>query len=309
MEITYVLPLKSREPIEPETARYMSWLGRRLDQVIVVDGSDPGIYETTKECLRGTGVQHVRPLEGFAFTNGKVGGVHTGLALARNEHVIVADDDIRYETESLTQVDRRLAQADLVWPQCYFEPRPWHARWDTARSLMNRAVHHDYPGTVGVRSTAFVEVGGYEGDVLFENLQLLRAFRRAGRTVDIASDLYVRRKPPGVSVFLSQRVRQAYDSLASPARFAAELAILPLTVGGCLTKRWGPLIAGATSAVVAAEVGRRRFGGRSVYRATDPLWTPMWLIERGLCSWIALGNRVLRGGIRYSDAKIRDAAT
>ena len=38
---------------------------------------------------------------------------------------------------------------DLVRPQNYFEPLPWHARWDTARTLLNRGLGRDYPGTLG----------------------------------------------------------------------------------------------------------------------------------------------------------------
>src|SRR5437763_9498608 len=158
-----------------ETAQYIRWLSERLDQVLVVDGSDPAIFEMTARRWEGGGVEHVRPFERFAFANGKVSGVHTGMELARNEHVLVADDDIRYEPGSLARIDDRLADVDLVWPQCYFEPRPWHARWHTARILINRAVHHDYPGTVAIRRSAFEAIGGYEGDVLFEHLELLRS--------------------------------------------------------------------------------------------------------------------------------------
>jgi len=32
-----------------------------------------------------------------------------------------------------------LAGADLVGPQNFFDPLPWHARWDSARTLLNRA--------------------------------------------------------------------------------------------------------------------------------------------------------------------------
>lgn len=83
--------------------------------------------------------------------NGKVNGVLTGIRAATSEYVIIADDDER----ALSRVLALLDHADLVIPQNYFRPLPWHAAWDSARSLMNRALGTDYPGTLAVRRTAF----------------------------------------------------------------------------------------------------------------------------------------------------------
>ncbi len=115
---------------------------------------------------------------------------------------------------------RLLAEADLVRPQNYFDPLPWHARWDTARILCNRAFGSDFPGTLGVRSSFLRSIGGYDGDVLFENLELIRTVTAAGGRVIDAPDLFVRRRPPTVARFLEQRPRQAYDDWAQPLRFA-----------------------------------------------------------------------------------------
>src|SRR4029079_2928969 len=112
-------------------------------------------------------------------------------------------------------------------PQNYFDPLPWHARVDAARSLLNR-VHSgdrelgsgDFPGTLGVRREAFVACGGYDGDVIFENLELMRTIEAAGGRVATPLDLYVRRLPPTTAHFISQRVRQAYDDFALPVRMA-----------------------------------------------------------------------------------------
>jgi len=38
----------------------------------------------------------------------------------------------------------------------------------------------DYPGTMAVRRTAFLRSGCYNGDVLFENLELMRTLRAGG---------------------------------------------------------------------------------------------------------------------------------
>jgi hypothetical protein len=67
-----------------------------------------------------------------------------------------------------------------VVPQNYFDPLPWHAAWDSARILLNRGLGMDYPGTLAVRRAAFLSAGCYDGDVLFENLELMRTLRSDG---------------------------------------------------------------------------------------------------------------------------------
>ncbi|SNT63817.1 hypothetical protein SAMN05216276_110512 [Streptosporangium subroseum] len=108
------------------------------------------------------------------FANGKVNGVITGLRRARPEHVIIADDDVRYGGSEPARLDALLKRADLVRPQNRFDPMPWHARWDSARTLLNCGFGADHPGTFGVRRSTFLAMGGYDGNVLFENLELIR---------------------------------------------------------------------------------------------------------------------------------------
>ena len=140
---------------------------------------------------------------------------------------ILADDDVRYTIASLGAVVRALDGADLVVPQNVFprDGQPWHVRWDGARSLLNRAIGSDPPGTLAIRRSAFLRAGGYDGNVLFENLELMRTIAATGGRVVVRRDLAVLRLPPTTRRFLEQRVRQAYDEFARPARLVASLAI------------------------------------------------------------------------------------
>jgi hypothetical protein len=231
--------------------------------------------------------------------------------------VVIADDDVRWTFAGLRDVVDRLREADLVRPQNFFLPRPWHARWDTARSLVNRAFGSDYPGTYAVRRSTFAAMGGYDGDVLFENLELSRTVAAAGGVEHRADGLFVRREPPTARQFRGQRVRQAYDSLAQPGRMAVELALLPGTVAltrAALSRdprrrvagRVG-LALGVVGGITLAERGRRRAGGRAVFPATAALWAPAWLAERSVCAWLALGRR-LGGGVPYAGQRLTVAA-
>ncbi|GAB2794762.1 glycosyltransferase [Amycolatopsis magusensis] len=301
----YVLPFR-REHDEglTELTAYLSWLSRHAE-VVVVDGSAQPWFDRHARAW-GHLVEHCRPDPELRCANGKVAGVRTGLRRVRAARVVIADDDVRYEPHELAAAVRLLEHSDLVVPQNYFRPLPWHCRWDTARSLLNRAFGHDYPGTLAVRREAFHRLGCYDGNVLFENLELIRTIRARGGTVRHAPALLVRRLPPDSRVFLSQRVRQAYDSFAQPARLAAELAILP--VAAALARRGGAAGMALVSAVAAAEAGRRRAGGTAVFPADCPLWVPLWLAERGVCSWLAVALRLLRGGVAYRGGRLEVAA-
>jgi hypothetical protein len=304
----YLLPLRWAGDDDGRLASmtgYLAWLGTRCD-VVVVDGSRQAVFDRHREAWDHL-VVHGRPDDDVRCQNGKARGVLTGMRRIVGDVVIIADDDVRYDDESLESVLAGLADADVVVPQNVFVPAPWHARWDTARSLLNRAFGTDYPGTLAVRKAWYDKAGGYDGDVLFENLELIRTLRVAGADVRAARDIMVRRRPPTTRAFWEQRIRQAYDSLAQPTRLAAELAILP--VGATMAAhRPRAAAAAALLTILAAETGRHRSGGTRVFPATAALWAPLWMLERGVCSWIAVGLRLGRGGIGYAGSRLVVAA-
>ena len=306
--VTYVLPLRWDVTVDAELdelTTYLRWLCTRAE-VVVVDGSPAPEFNRHRRAWDGL-VRHVQP-DPVSTANGKVAGVHTGLRLARTEAVVIADDDVRYEDTSLRAVVRLLDEADLVGPQNVFDPMPWHAAWDTGRSLLNRAVAADYPGTFAVRRSTFTAMGGYDGDVLFENLELMRTVRAAGGRVLRPLDVYVRRRPPTVARFRGQRVRQAYDDFAQPWRLVGFLSVLPST--GVAVRRHGPLAlaVGAAAVVAVAEAGRRRGGGSAVFPRRTSWFAPAWVAERAVCSWLAVAQRVSAGGVRYSGRTLAVAA-
>ena len=241
--------------------------------------------------------------------NGKVRGVLTGLHRASNERLVIADDDVRYEPEALARIVAMLDDADVIRPQNYFHPLPWHARWDTARILLNRMTGGDWPGTLAVRRSILEATDGYDGGVLFENLELVRTVLAAGGTEAVLLDLFVRRRPPPAQHFWSQRVRQAYDELARPVRLGVWLSVLPLVMALVLTQRWRLLTLLLGSTIGLAECGRRRGNGETVFPRSASLLAPAWVAERAVCSWLALGARLVYGGIPYHGTIIARPAT
>lgn len=307
-DATYILPIRSSR-IEPfnELTAYLRRLSEQI-AIIVVDGSPPDVFAAHAAAWSAFAT-HVAPDPKLRASNGKVHGVLTGVALARGERLVIADDDVRYDVQALTRLLALLHEAAIVRPQNYFDPLPWHARWDTARTLLNRMLGGDWPGTLGVRRSVLQATGGYAGDVLFENLELVRTVRAAGGNEAIPLDLFVRRIPASTAHFWSQRVRQAYDEFARPLHLVVSLMVLPLTIALLLTRRWTALLGAVTALVGLAELGRRRGDGRRVFPASATLFAPIWVAERAICIWLALGSRLRHGGVRYRDGVLSSAAT
>ncbi|HET9873275.1 MAG TPA: glycosyltransferase [Propionibacteriaceae bacterium] len=303
LDAEYVLPLRWSDDAQlGELTRYLERLTEWVD-VTVVDGS-PGPIFQSHAAVWPASIRHLRP-EPWPGPNGKVAGVMTGLRHARHDRVVLADDDVRYDLDVLCAVVTLLERVDLVRPTNYYNELPWFARWDTARTLVNRAFRADFPGTLGVRRSVVEGAGGYRGDVLFENLELIRTVRAMGGEECVAHAVYVGRTPPTWRHFVGQRVRQAYDDFAQPGRLLIELGLLPFLVWAC--RRPARLTAVAAAACAVAEAGRRRAGGAAVYPSSAALWTPLWLVERAVCVWVALGYR--RRGVPYAGGRLRAAGS
>jgi len=305
--LTYVLPLLADCPMaEGEIDGYLAWVGRSAE-LIVVDGSDDEVFEAHHRRWDQFG-EHVRP---ETPGTGKGGGVMTGLRRAGHDRVVIADDDVRYDRRSLARLAELLELAEVVRPQNYFDPLPWHATWDSGRSLVNRLLDGDWPGTLGVHRSVVLEAGGYAGGVLFENFELCRTVETVGGCELVARDLYVRRLPPTARHFLGQRVRQAYDELARPRRLVVFLLPLPVGLGLAGFRRWRALgilsAVGVLATVAAAEGGRRCDGATGYFPFRCSLAAPLWLAERSVCVWLAVLAR-LRGGVVYRGGRVRRAA-
>lgn len=306
MNLSYVLPIKwDGEQSLDEITGYLEYLSPHVD-LIVVDGSSPIQFERHHRLWAKYG-RHIPPHAHFEFLNGKVNGVMTGISEALYNHVILADDDVRYVIDQMEELDVLLDSFELVSPQNYFNPCPWHAKWDSSRSLLNLAFSHDYPGTLAVQRDFLVALGGYDGNVIFENLELIRTVKAGGGRVLYSNDLLIKRLPPSTEHFFSQRVRQAYDDQAQPVRLTFFILVLPLCVLLAISSPW-LIVLFVLTTIITAEIGRRKYGAQKVIGVICSFYAPAWLLERGICTWIALFSKVLNGGVKYNSAIIKTAA-
>ena len=308
-DTTYVLPIRHTEiAAGDDLPAYLASL-IRIVPVVIVDGSPPNIF--AEHALRWPrGIVHI-PVDADRRDdlNGKVAGVVTGLRRVRTPKAIVADEDVRYDRFTLRAVASLLDGAGVVRPQNVFDPLPWHALLDSGRTLIARATGGDWPGTLGLRLDAFARAGNeYDGNVLFENLELVRTLRAGGAREILADDVFVARRPPTGRHYAAQRIRQAYDEFARPHRLAAQLAIGPCVALAANRFGIGAIAASILASIALAEAGRRRGSGRRAFPPQAAVLAPVWVAERAVTAWIALGLRFVHGGVRYSRGTLRTAA-
>ena len=305
-DCTYLLPIRRRRWARGELSEFASYFRRLGDvgcDVVVIDGSPDEAFAEAHRAW-ATLCRHERVDRLHGFLNDKVNGIYTGLALPGKERVILADDDIRYTARNLRRLCSLLEQYELVRPQNYLAPLPWWARMEAARMLINRAIlpTGDYPGTCGFRRSAFLAAGAYDGDVLFDNEELIRHFAATGGEVCYARDFFVRKRAPVLGKWWEQRPRQAYEDFGMRTKTAFFAALLPAGfLVRCVLGRKAArafTLSAALGSMLLAFLGRRE-GAARVFTLSVCLAAPLWILERSLSTYWALYWKLRRGGYPF----------
>jgi hypothetical protein len=305
---TYLLPIRrvhARPREMSALAAYFARLASAGCEVVVVDGSAPAVFDAHDQAWGGV-CRHLPVDPRYRYLNGKVNGIHTGVDAAACERIIVADDDIRYTAEDVARTCRLLDEHDMVRPQNYLSPLPWWARMEAARMLINRGTLRagDYPGTCAFRRSAFTRFGHYDGDVLFDNEEIVRHFAAAGGRIAYARDFFILKRPPTLAKWREQRPRQAYEDFGMRAKTALFAGLLPLAL--VIAQRRGRRAAAgylALAALASVALARRGRSGAaaSVVPASIPLWAPVWVLERCLSTYWAMYWKLRHGGYPFGD--------
>jgi hypothetical protein len=306
---TYLLPIRRARASSEEAkefARYFESLRRAGCEVLIVDGSPSEVFAEHDRAWRDV-CRHVTVDKKYSYLNGKVNGVHTGVDLASCERIVLADDDIRYTAEDIRRACALLDKHEMVRPQNYLSPLPWWGRMEAARMLINRGVLRtgDYPGTCAFRRSTCLHVGHYDGDVLFDNEEIVRHFVIQGADVSFARDFFIHKRPPTFQKWMEQRPRQAYEDFVMRAKTALFMLLLPVIVALGLISGAGAalLFIGVISICVMLLALRGLWRDRAYkfFPAYVILYAPLWVLERALSVYWALYWRVARGGYPFGD--------
>jgi hypothetical protein len=307
---TYLLPIRRVRADDAEAAdfaRYFRRLARAGCEVLVVDGSPAEVFDAHARAWEGA-CRHVPVDPRYKYLNGKVNGVHTGVALAGCEFIVLADDDIRYTADDVERACALLERHEMVRPQNYLAPLPWWARTESARMLVNRGTLRagDYPGTCAFRRSTCLRVGHYDGDVLFDNEEIVRHFALGGADVLCATDFFVLKRPPTLPKWMEQRPRQAYEDFVMRAKTFLFASLIPSALALGLFAGRSAVIAFAAFVTLASMLvalrGLLRDRAFSFFPATLVLYAPLWVLERALSVYWAFYWRVRYGGYPFGAA-------
>jgi hypothetical protein len=313
---SFVVPIRrvQVDPFEVERlSDYFKLLRLAGCEVLIVDGSPGPVFEEHAKSWQAFS-RHVAPDPKYTWLNGKVNGVHTGVDLASCERIILADDDIRYAAADVKRMCLLLDRFEMVRPQNFIVPSPWWARLENARILINRGVLRagDYPGTCGFRRSAMRRVGPYDGDVLFDNEEIVRHFALNGGDINYALDFFIVKRPPTFTKWLEQRPRQAYEDFVMRAKTAAFLSIIPaILVLSFLVNGRSAIFLLAAISLLSVLLGSRGLVRNAAYRffpIGSPLYAPLWILERSLSVYWALYWRAHYGGYPFG-AKLLSKGT
>lgn len=309
MRCTYLLPIRRTAfsaAEASELAGYFRALGDAGCDVLVVDGSPGPVFQQNHEAWSSV-CQHEPVDHSFGYLNDKVNGIHTGVRIAATDKIILADDDIRYAPAEIERVCELLDTFEVVRPQNFLSPLPWWARMEAARMLINRATLRtaDYPGTCAFRRESMLRVGHYDGDVLFDNEELIRHFARAGATISFATDLFVQKRPPRFQKWIEQRPRQAYEDFGLRMKTAIFFSLPLLAVFVGWSTGWLALalclLALSIMAVALAAIGRFRGAAARYFPWSICLFAPLWIAERTFSTYWALYWHFAHGGYPFGD--------
>jgi hypothetical protein len=307
---TYLLPIRrvrANGAEAEEFAAYFRGLAEAGCEVLVVDGSPPEVFAAHARAWEGV-CRHVPVDPRYKYLNGKVNGVHTGVALAGCERILLADDDIRYTAADVESACALLERHEMVRPQNYLAPLPWWARTESARMLINRGTLRagDYPGTCAFRRSTCLRVGHYDGDVLFDNEEIVRHFALSGADVLCATDFFVLKRPPTLPKWMEQRPRQAYEDFVMRAKTVLFASLIPaalalgLFVSVAALAAFVALVSLASSLVALRGLLRDR--AFRFFPATLVLYAPLWVLERALSVYWAFYWRARYGGYPFGAA-------
>jgi hypothetical protein len=181
---------------------------------------------------------------------------------------------------------------------------PW-ARMEAARMLINRATlpAADYPGTCAFRRDTLLRTGDYDGDVLFDNEELIRHFARSGAQICYANDFFVRKRPPTFRKWLEQRPRQAYEDFGLRAKTALFALLVPAVIASAIVfgakMMFFMLLALALGACALALAGRARGIARRFFPLHICFFAPIWVFERSVSTYWAFYWFFRHGGYPF----------
>jgi hypothetical protein len=275
-------------------ATYLSSLAIAGCEVIVVDDSPAPVFENNRRVLRWVS-RHIAARPRHRSFSGTIDVVRTAIDVSTCDKVIVAEENVRYDSAAIDSVCELLDSHEVVEPQDYFDPLPWWIGIEAGRMLVHRGVEPlpDHGATFGMRKATVRSLRGV--DVAWSNGDdPVRHLTSQGAEVFSACDVFVRRLPPPLGDWLHDRPKQAGDDFAMPVKTAFFFALLPVAM--ILAVLGGARLAGGYAGAIALSslvlAIRGRAGKATFFPLRACLSAPLWVLERSISVYWALFRKL-----------------
>jgi hypothetical protein len=150
-----------------------------------------------------------------------------------------------------------------------------------------------------------LRLGHYDGDVLFDNEEIIRHFARFGASVHYAIDFFVQKRPPTLRKWKEQRPRQAYEDFGLRAKTALFLSVpILIIVAAIVAGTAGFMLAIVLISIFATALacagGARGEAGEYI-PGWICLYAPLWVFERSFSTYWAIYWYFRHGGYPFGD--------
>ena len=157
----------------------------------------------------------------------------------------------------------------------------------------------DYSGTCAFRRSTILNAGEYDGDVLFDNEEIIRHFARRGSRICYANNFFIHKRPPKFRKWLEQRPRQAYEDFGLRFKTILFASLLPIALALALIDiRYMSIF---LLSILLAAIGWARGNARKYFPFNICFFAPFWIFERALSTYWAFSWFLTRGGYPFGD--------
>jgi hypothetical protein len=153
-----------------------------------------------------------------------------------------------------------------------------------------------------------LKAGDYDGDVLFDNEELIRHFARRGARIAFENDIFILKRAPNFRKWLEQRPRQAYEDFGLRFKTILFASLLPIAVALVIVDlKWLSifLATAASLSILVALAGWLRGNARKYFSILACLAAPLWILERTLSTYWAFYWLIAHGGYPFGERLLK----
>lgn len=310
---------RSQSDLEQQVCHYETHIAPLglLDGIIVIVNVQDGLQVSLPEPCAGTISLLILPPEAKSCGNQKLDAIYFAVRIIRDRwkgpfDILLYDDDVRPSASSISATKCLLADYAVVYGLCKLTPCSLLNMIDTAGFYVFNGISSrpQIWANLALADAQLIVWDSLTSDHLYDERYLLEVAREARRmrlAYILSPTLSVHGSKNLIS-YVTQRLRYAYENLATPSRFLLDLTFLPAlfltaaALGAGIALLFVVLIWASLTAVAAAYRATLPRASRAPFAVTA--LSILWYAPYPLLSWLALALR-LSVGIRFGPSRVK----